>query len=292
MPVMPPDQASAPARFEIDVEDVEYQRVGGKPMLARLYRPRARRILPALVEVHGGAWVNGDRLNNAALDEHLARCGILVMAVDFRMPPEHPYPAAVADVNLATRWLKANALRLGSRIEMVGGLGTSSGGQILMLSAMRPRDKRYASLPLPGPLASAAGFDARLRFIVCCWAVLDPLARYRMAQEKKIQRFLDAHLAYFGNEAAMAEGNPQLALERGETAELPPALLIQGTGDDNLDHGMADRFALAYRKAGGQAELHKFQAEPHMFITKDKDSANSQKALGLIADFIARQTAL
>ncbi len=292
MRVMPPDPANASARFEIDVEDVEYQRIGGKPMLARLYRPRARRIVPALVEVHGGAWVNGDRLNNAALDEHLARCGILVMAVDFRMPPGDPYPAAVADVNLATRWLKANALRLGSRIERVGGLGTSSGGQILMLSAMRPRDKRYAALPLPGPLASAAGFDARLRFIVCCWAVLDPLARYRMAREKNIQRFLDAHLAYFGNESSMAEGNPQLALERGETAELPPALLIQGTGDDNLDHTMADRFAQAYRKAGGKAELHKFDGEPHMFVTKNPASANSQKALALIADFVARQTAL
>ncbi len=287
---MPPDQASTPARFEIDIEDVEYQRTGGQPMLARLYRPRARKIVPALVEVHGGAWVNGDRLNNAALDEHLARCGVLVMAVDFRMPPLHPYPAAIADVNLATRWLKANALRLGSRVEMVGGLGTSSGGQILMLGAMRPRDKRYVGLPLPGPLASAAGFDARLRFAVCCWAVLDPLARYRMAREKNIQRFLDAHHAYFGGEAAMAEGNPQLALERGETAELPPALLIQGTGDDNLDHAIADRFALAYRKAGGEVELHKFEAEPHMFITKD--SANSQKALSLIVDFIARQTAL
>jgi acetyl esterase len=289
MRAMPQDQAN-PERFEIDVEDVEYQRIGGKPMLARIYRPRSRKISPALVEVHGGAWVNGDRLNNAVLDEHLARCGIVVMAVDFRMPPEAPYPAAVADVNLATRWLKANALRLGSRVELVGGLGTSSGGQILMLSAMRPRDPRYVALPLTGPWTNAAGFDARLRFIVCCWAVLDPLARYRMAQQKHIQRFLDAHHAYFGNEKAMAEGNPQLALERGETAELPPALLIQGTADDNLDPAIADRFALTYRQAGGKAELHKFDGEPHMFITKDKDSANSRKALALIVDFIMAQT--
>jgi acetyl esterase len=289
MRVMPPDQAN-PERFEIDVEDVEYQRIGGKPMLARIYRPRSRKISPALVEVHGGAWVNGDRLNNAVLDEHLARCGIVVMAVDFRMPPEAPYPAAVADVNLATRWLKANALRLGSRVELVGGLGTSSGGQILMLSAMRPRDPRYAALTLTGPWTNAAGFDARLRFIVCCWAVLDPLARYRMALGKNIQRFLDAHHAYFGNEKAMAEGNPQLALERGETAELPPALLIQGNADDNLDHAIADRFALTYRKSGGKAELHKFDGEPHMFITKNKDSANSQQALALIVDFVMAQT--
>ena len=55
---------------------------------------------------------------------------------------------------------------------------------------------------------------------------------------------------------------------------------------------MADRFAQAYRKAGGKAELHKFDGEPHMFVTKNPASANSQKALALIADFVARQTAL
>ena len=74
-----------------------------------------------------------------------------------------------------------------------------------MLAALRPRDPRYSALVLDGPLAQIAGIDARLSYIVCCWAVLSPVARYRMAQEKKIQRFLDAHRAFFGDEAAMAE---------------------------------------------------------------------------------------
>ena len=110
-----------------------------------------------------------------------------------------------------------------------------------------------------------------------------------MAQEKKIQRFLDAHRAFFGDEAAMAEADPQLALERGEVAVLPPALLIQGLADDNLDHMIADRFAAAYKRAGGEAELHKFVGEPHMFVTKDPASANSLKALAMIEDFIRRR---
>jgi acetyl esterase/lipase len=285
---MAPD-SNPPARLEIDVEDVEYQQQNGKPMLARLYRPRGRGPFPAIVDVHGGAWVNGDRLNNAAIDEALARAGILVMAVDFRMPPNAPYPAALADVNLAIRWLKANAARLRARPDKIGGLGTSSGGQILMLAALRPRDPRYTALPLEGSFAQTAGIDARLSYIVCCWAVLSPVARYRMAQEKKIQRFLDAHLAFFGNDSTMAEADPQLALERGEVAVLPPALLIQGLADDNLDPVIADRFATAYKKVGGEAELHKFPGEPHMFITKDPKSANSLKALGLIEDFIRRR---
>lgn len=281
-------QPPKPEPFDFAIEDVEYHRPNGVPLLARLYRPRARTIRPALIEVHGGAWVNGDRLNNAAIDAHLARAGSVVMAVDFRMPPVAPYPAAMADINVATRWLKANAARLGSRPDLVGGIGTSSGGHLLMLSALRPRDPRYA---IEAPF-NDAGVDARLRYIVCCWAVLDPLARYRMAREKNIERFLAAHRAFFGDEPAMAEANPQLALERGETAELPPALLIQGTSDDNLDHAIADRFAAAYRRAGGQADLHEFPGEPHMFVTQDPGSANARKALALIEDFVRRQSGL
>ncbi|MDE2228648.1 MAG: alpha/beta hydrolase [Alphaproteobacteria bacterium] len=280
-----PDQAAAP-RFEIAVEDVEYQRAAGQTLLARLYRPRGPGPFPALVEVHGGAWVNGDRLNNTAIDEYLARTGIVVAALDFRMPPAHRYPAAVADVHLGLRWLKANAARFGSAPERVGGLGTSSGAQILFCAALKPDDPRYAALP------GGDSFDARPAFLVSCWGVLDPTARYRMAQQKKIQRFLDAHATFFGDEAAMDDGNPQRIVASGGAHHLPPALLIQGTADDNLDHAIADRFAETYRKAGSEAELHKFAGEPHMFITKAPTAPNSFAALGWIADFVGRHGGL
>src|SRR3981081_4786783 len=127
-------------RFEIEVRDLECQRFGGAPVLARLYRPIGNGPFPALIEVHGGAWASGDRLNNAPLDEALARSGIAVLAIDFRMPPAHRYPASIADVNLATRWLKTHAGEFGSRRELVGGLGTSSGGHQLLLSVPQPED--------------------------------------------------------------------------------------------------------------------------------------------------------
>ena len=280
-----PDQAAAP-RFEIAVEDIEYQRVGGQALLARIYRPVGPGPFPALVEVHGGAWVNGTRLNNAIIDEALARTGIVVAALDFRMPPMHRYPAAVADVHLGLRWLKANAAKFGSAPECVGGLGTSSGAQILFCVALKPDDPRYAALP------SDDRFDARPAFVVSCWGVLDPTARYRMAQDKKIQRFLDAHRAFFGDEAAMDDGNPQRIVASGGARNLPPALLIQGTADDNLDPDITDRFAKTYRQAGGEAELAKFAGEPHMFITEAPTAPNSLAALGRMADFVRRRGGL
>ena len=132
------------------------------------------------------------------------------------------------------------------------------------------------------------GLDARLAFVILCWPVVDPLARYRMAQDKKIDRFLQAHNAFFGDEAAMVEGNPQLVLDRGEAEDLPPVLILQGTADDNLTPDMADRFASAYRKAGGAADLQKFAGEPHMFVTKDPTSANARRALALMQEFVRK----
>jgi acetyl esterase len=127
------NEVAVPARFEIEVRDLAYQHQDGSPLLARLYRPiGAGGPLPALLDVHGGAWASGDRLNNAPLDEALAKSGIVVLAIDFRMPPLWRYPASIADVNLATRWLKARAPEFGSRRELVGGLGTSSGGHQLL----------------------------------------------------------------------------------------------------------------------------------------------------------------
>ena len=84
----------------IDVEDVEYLRHGNKPLLARLFKPRGTGPFPLIVELHGGAWCKGDRLNDTALNEPLAKSGVVVAALDFRMPPaDAGYPASMADIN-------------------------------------------------------------------------------------------------------------------------------------------------------------------------------------------------
>ena len=274
-------------RFEIEVRDLEYQRIGGTPLLARLYRPKGNGPFPALIDVHGGAWASGDRLNNAPLDEALAKSGIVVLAIDFRMPPQHRYPASIADVNFATRWLKTHAGEFGSRRDLVGGLGTSSGGHQLLVSVLKPSDTRYAAMPLP----EAPAADASLPYVALCWPISDPLARYRMVREKGNARLVESHDAYWNSEAEMGEGNPQLILERGEAGALPPAIVMQGTADDNVTPDMADRFAAAYRAHGGQLELHKFDGQPHTFIVRDPASDASRRATELIRDFVLKQTA-
>src|ERR1700693_539271 len=155
--------ATAPKSFEydIDVEDVEYLRHGDSPLLVRLFKPRGQGPFPALIELHGGAWCLGDRLQDTTINEQLARSGILVAALDFRVPPAASYPGSLADINYGVRWLKAHAVEFKARAETVGIMGSSSGGHQAMLAAMRPRDPRYAEMRLP---AGAPAVDASVRY--------------------------------------------------------------------------------------------------------------------------------
>jgi len=273
-------------KHEVDVEDLEYGRVGDTSLLARLYRPCGVTNFPSIVDVHGGAWVTNDRLQNAAMDQVIASAGTAVLALDFRMAPASPYPASIADINLGIRWLKANAARLGGDPRRVGGLGTSSGGHQLWLNVLRPRDPRYTALKLAG----VDDVDASLGFVAVCWPISDPVARCAMARATGNERLVRNHDAYFLSEAAMAEANPQTILESGEVRNLPPALLIQGTADANVTPDMADRFVAAYTRAGGRITLRKFDGQPHTFISQNPTSPASVEALGLITDFIREQT--
>ena len=120
--------AAAPKsiEYDIDIEDVEYLRHGDAALLARLFKPRGNGPFPAIVELHGGAWCLGDRLNDTTINERLAHAGILVAALDFRVPPAASYPASLADINYGIRWLKSQAAALKTRPDMVCTFGISA----------------------------------------------------------------------------------------------------------------------------------------------------------------------
>ncbi|MYS21815.1 acetyl esterase [Streptomyces sp. DvalAA-14] len=250
----------------VTVTELVYRTVPGADLPATLYTPRADGPFPAAVYVHGGTWVGGSRFSNEATVRELAANGVTVLAIDFRMPPTARYPAPVSDVGSAISWLKRHADQAKTAPGLVGGLGFSSGGHQLMLAAMRPRDPRYRD---PDP----ADFDASLAFAALCYAVLDPLERYRMARREAKSALLAGHAAYWPSEGDMDEGSPQRILERGESAVLPPILAIQGRDDQNLTPDMADRFVAAYRRRGGSAELAVYDSAPHGFLRKHPDSA-------------------
>jgi len=301
--------------YDVDAVDMKYLDFSDRALLARVYRPRGEGPFPLMVEVHGGAWCLDDRLHNASANEALAAQGIVVAAIDFRMPPVATYPGSIADVNYAIRWFKTRAAEFGSRPEFVGVVGSSSGGHQAMLVAMRPRDPRYSSHRLP---AGSSEVDATVLCVVMCWPVIDPLGRYWYVKslvpggnpELESRRLvpnlpdaggarpsltfsqvIDCHERYWVTEESMAEGNPTMALERGENATLPPALYIQGDMDVAHPRPHLDRFVTAYRAAGGQVDLCIVEGESGNFILKDPSSAASQKAISAIGDFVQASAA-
>src|SRR5258707_95863 len=169
---------------EFDVDDVEYLSRRGKPLLARVFKPRGAGPFPALVECHGGAWCMSDRNTEKLRHQFMALHGIVSIALDFRSGNEDPYPASVQDINYAVRWAKHNARDLKSRPDLVGLSGQSSGGHLAMLVAMRPHDPRYAAIALPaGSQAHDAPTpDATVRCVIMSWPVINPLSRYRHAK--------------------------------------------------------------------------------------------------------------
>ncbi len=133
--------------YEVDIEEVEYLRHGDKRFLARVFRPRGQGPFPAVIDAHGGAWCRGDRTNNDPINEAVARGGVVVAALDFRNPPDAIYPGSVADVNYGVRWLKSEAARFDSAPGMVGAMGTSSGGHLVVLAALKFYDiAKYITL--------------------------------------------------------------------------------------------------------------------------------------------------
>ena len=209
---------SAAKIHDVIIEDIEFGRAGDVALIARLYRPRDATGFPAVVEVHGGAWTGGDRFNNVVIHNAVAASGTAVLALEFRLAPASPYPGPVADVNLGIRWLKANIARLGGDPTKVGGLGTSSGGHLLLLNMLRPRDPRYAAVEL----SNSADVDARLDYVVVCWPIADPLARYKMARETGNERLVKNHHAFFGDEATFSENRRPTCRRRRRAATAEP----------------------------------------------------------------------
>jgi acetyl esterase len=255
--IMHVDGKAKDVEQEVRVTDVEYLRTGHDLLLARVYEPAGDGPVPGVVNVHGGAWYLGDRLRDHEANLDLAQSGVLVAAIDYRMPPAHPYPASMADLNHAVRWLKGHH----RQPTCVGVMGTSSGGHMSMLAAMRPDDPRYAAHPHAG----LDRYDASVAFAVLRSPVIDPLGRYRHFMRFREQGLhqnltemaLPGHDAYWpGGEDAMAEASPLAILTRAEPVCLPPVLYIQGTEDLAHPLEFALRFVELYRQAGGRVEMN------------------------------------
>jgi acetyl esterase len=272
------------ARFDLAVSEVELRRnAAGRMLLARIYQPKGPGPFPTVLDLHGGAWTRKDRLAEEPMDRALASSGLLVVAVDLTLASEAPYPACVQDANYAVRWLKANAARWNGDVSRLGVYGSSSGGHVAELLAMRPRDARYSSIPLAG----APEVDATVAWVAMRSPPSNTVARYENAEHRKNETMIQSNRAFFSPWQAIHEGNPQEILEGGERVTLVPFLIMQGALDDNVLPAMQEKFVETYRAAGGQCDYRLFEASTHEWVAEP--GPQTDKARETVKEFIARQ---
>ncbi len=206
-----------------NTRDGDYLQVDGKTFQATIYQPDGPGPFPAILVVHGGAWVREDvrRDEHTLMDKALAAMGMVVVAIDFRQSPQHHYPDSVADVNFAIRWLRANASKFNASPRIIGVFGSSSGGHLVLLNGMRPSDPRYAALPL-------AGVSASPDYIIVVYPISDPLARRAYALDVGNNAPVKSTDIYFAPPGSLQEGNPQLILDRHEVGQAPTSPVAPG----------------------------------------------------------------
>ena len=239
----------------------------------RLYRPvrsdAGGGSAPVLVYFHGGGWVIGDLDTHDTLCRELANeSGAIVVAVDYRLGPEHRFPAAYDDALAATRWVHAHATSLGIDATRIAVGGDSAGGNLAAAVCLGARDA--GDLPIAFQLLIYPATDMR---------------RGHSSHATNGQGYLltSATIAWFHDhyidDAAHDldwRASPLLAADHGG---LPPALVVTAGFDPLCDEGLA--YAAALTGAGGRASHVCFERQIHGFITMGKvlDEANTAVAL-------------
>jgi acetyl esterase/lipase len=271
------------ATFEVKVSEVEYRKTkAGRSLMARIYQPAGAGPFPTLLDLHGGAWNAKDRKAEEPMDRAIAASGVLVVAIDMTLAPEAPYPASVQDANFAVRWLKSKAASWNGDGSKVGIYGSSSGGHVAELLAMRPRDLRYNAIPLPG----AANVDATIAYVAMRSPISNPLERYQNAERRKRDAMMKNHTTYFRPWDTIHESNPQEILERHENVTMVPLLIMQGALDDNMLPSIQEKFARTYKAAGGDVRFEVFEGCEHEWVATP--GPQTDRAREMVKAFIAK----
>lgn len=243
----------AGAPTDLDVRDIEVAGAAG-PLKARLYTPKgAPATGPGLVYFHGGGFVIGDLDSHDSFLRRLAAAsGVRVLSVDYRLAPEHPFPAAHDDALASLRWAFDHAAEIGFDPARIAVGGCSAGGNLSASVALDLRDDPARKLAFQLLLYPATAM------------IQDTASRRDLATGHLLTAEV---MDWFGNHLAAA-GHPEQARAEPVKADLTgvaPALVVTAGFDPLKDEGKA--YAAAMNAAGSRAEHVEYAAFVHDFYT-------------------------
>ena len=241
----------------------------------RLYRP-SNGVLPALIYFHGGGWVLGDLDTHDAICRQIAaQAGVVVFAVDYRLAPEHPFPAAVDDCYDATAWISGNAVALGVDNTRLAVGGDSAGGGLATVVTLMARSG--------GP---------SLKYQILVYPVTDLRAQTESYSKyadgylltRNMMRWFIAQYATTEDDVRDWRASPLLA---PSVDGVPPALVMTAGLDPLRDEG--DAYARRLEEAGVAVDYMCLGGMIHGFLTMGGKIDTANRAVSYIASALRQR---
>ncbi len=261
---LPPEQARAvfdnaflpPPETIRAVARVEDRRIPGPrgEIPIRLYAPTSARPLPVMLQFHGGGWVILNLDTHQTICRNLAlAASCMVVSVDYRLAPEHRFPAAVEDCYAALQWVAAHAGEIGADAARIGVMGDSAGGNLAAAVSLMARDRKGPGLALQ----------------VLTYPALDPACDTPSCKENAEGYLLTlADMHYFWGHYLGPDGDresPYASPSRASDLRgLPPALVQTAEFDPLRDEGEA--YARRLQQAGVPTTLTRYDGQIHGFV--------------------------
>lgn len=248
------DMSAGVATIELaEIRDMTIPGPAGD-LAVHFYRPEGEGAKPALVYFHGGGWVIGSLASHDPACRRLAQMsGCAVIAVDYRLAPEHRFPAAFDDAYAATSWVAAEAASLGLDPTRIGVAGDSAGANLAAAVALKARDEARPALGVQVLIYPATQFDA------------DTQSNIRNAEGYGLTT---AAMRWFSAQYIPDPAHRQSpfasVMKAQSVSGLPPAFVATAEFDPLCDEGEA--YAERLRKGGVPVTLIRYDGTIHGFL--------------------------
>jgi acetyl esterase/lipase len=251
--------ASSPEKPQVSVQqDVPYGTVAGHALLLDIFQPgeRSSELHPAVILIHGGTWMGGDKENLRAMGMFLARCDFVAFSVDYRLlhAGQNQWPAQLDDVQRAVRWIRANAAKYQVDPDRIGAFGHSAGAQLAALLGMvGTRDNSDSAL---------AKYSSTVQAVVDVSGPTD----FTTQRDPDDEAFL---VAFFGGDYAhdgeiWRDASPVFHISK-KTA---PFLILHGTHDEDVPIAQAQELVDKLKQAGVPVKFVEVE-DVHTFQTPE-----------------------
>ncbi len=250
-------------------EDVVFGTGGGRDLKCDVYTPPGGPAsTPAVLLLHGGGWINGDRKPLRGYGILLGREGYLCVCSEYRLSGEAKWPAQIHDVKAALRWMRANSAHLGIDPERIAIEGNSAGAHLALVAGGTP------NLPEFEGEGGNPGAGTQVSAVISIYGPSDLVGGEAADQ-------ISSLMGTDTSEERMRGASPLSYA----TADYPPTMLIHGTADMTVPWQSSQRMHEALQEAGVPVDVHYFAEQPHAF---DREPAYGRQTASLMRLFLAR----